>query len=232
MRPPVSAKSRPRPRVGRPPRSAQRSAEVRARVIEVARALFAADGFEAVSMRRIAAAAGCAPMTLYGYFHSKNEILRYIWQGFFAELFERLAAAASRGDAASRLRHACASYLDYWIEFPDRYRMVYLNQDRTRAGEHYFAEASEVLDGYALFRTLIEAAQVEGTAWPGDGQQMGETLVCGLQGIAHALITIPEYPWSPPDRLLEPLLRVVLRPDTAGQASSSERRLAKSPHAP
>ena len=48
------------PRVGRPPRSAQQSAEVRARVIEVARSLFAAEGFEAVSMRRIAADAGCA----------------------------------------------------------------------------------------------------------------------------------------------------------------------------
>lgn len=200
------------PRVGRPPRSAQQSAEVRARVIEVARSLFAAEGFEAVSMRRIAADAGCAPMTLYGYFHSKNEILRYIWEGFFAELFERVAAAAAKGSAAEGLRRACAAYLGYWLEFPDRYRMVYLNQDHTAEGEHYFAEESQVIEGYGRIRMLIEAAQAEGAAWDGDAQLMGETLICGLQGIAHALVTIPEYPWASAQRLLDPLLRVVLRP--------------------
>lgn len=212
MRQRLQTKKPSMPRVGRPPRSAQQSAEVRARVIEVARALFATEGFEAVSMRRIAADAGCAPMTLYGYFHSKNEILRYIWEGFFAELFARVAAAAAKGTAAERLRRACNAYLEYWLEFPDRYRMVYLNQDEAADGEHYFAEESQVAEGYGRIRALIEAAQTEGTAWPGDAQLMGETLICGLQGIAHSLITIPEYPWMAAERLLVQMLGVVLKP--------------------
>lgn len=212
MRQRLQKKQPSAPRVGRPPRSEQQSAEVRARVIEVARALFAAEGFEAVSMRRIAADAGCAPMTLYGYFHSKNEILRYIWEGFFAELFARVAAAANRGSAALRLRHACAAYLGYWMDHPERYRMVYMNQDRAADGEHYFAQESQVIEGYGRIRALIEAAQAEGAAWPGDAQLMGETLICGLQGIAHSLITIPEYPWMAAERLLDRMLGVVLKP--------------------
>ena len=154
-----------------------------------------------------------APMTLYGYFHSKNEILRYVWEGFFAELFVRVAAAAKKGSAADRLRRACTAYLDYWLEFPDRYRMVYLKQDEAAEGEHYFAEASQVIEGYGQIRALIEATQAEGSGWDGDARLMGETLICGLQGIAHSLITIPEYPWAAAARLLEPLLRVVLKPE-------------------
>lgn len=201
-------------RVGRPPRSPTQSAEVRARVIDVARRLFAEEGFEAVSMRRIAAAAGCAPMTLYGYFHSKNEILRYIWAGFFDELFARVASQSARGSAAARLRRACEAYLGYWLQHPDRYRMVYLNQDQAGAGEQYYVAASSVVERYGCFRELIAAAQAEGAAWPGEAQLLGETLICGLQGIAHALITIPEYPWATAQQLLERMLAVVLRPAT------------------
>ena len=207
-----STTSQPAPRVGRPPRSQTQSAAVRARVIDVARRLFAQEGFEAVSMRRIAAAAGCAPMTLYGYFHSKNEILRFVWEGFFDELFERVEAASARGTAASRLRHACAAYLGYWTDHPDRYRMVYLNQDHATEGERYYVEQPAVTERFGRFRILIEAAQVQGSAWEGDAQLMGETLICGLQGIAHCLITIPEYPWASAERLLAQMLAVVLKP--------------------
>jgi len=205
--------SRTTARVGRPPRSAQHSAEVRARVIEVARRLFAEEGFEAVSMRRIAAEAGCAPMTLYGYFHSKNEILHFIWEVFFEELFVRVTQAAQRrGTAAARLRRACAAYLNYWMEFPDRYRMVYLNQDRAAEGERFYVDESSVIERHQVFRELIEAAQAQSEAWPGDSQLLAETLFCGLHGIAHSLVTIPEYPWLPMERLLEQTLRAILTP--------------------
>src|SRR3546814_16462450 len=58
---------------GRPRRSIEREAELRARAIKAARELFAAEGFEAVSMRRIAQATGCGVMTLYRYFASRTE---------------------------------------------------------------------------------------------------------------------------------------------------------------
>ncbi len=208
-----ASSSRSTARVGRPPRSAQQSAEVRGRVIEVARRLFAEEGFEAVSMRRIAAESGCAPMTLYGYFHSKNEILHFIWEVFFEELFLQVAQAAQRrGSAATQLRRACSAYLSYWMENPDRYRMVYLNQDRATDNERYYVDESSVIERHDMFRELIEAAQAQSDAWPGDAQLMAETLFCGLQGIAHSLVTIPEYPWLSVDQLLVQMLRVVLKP--------------------
>ncbi|MDD3763741.1 MAG: TetR/AcrR family transcriptional regulator [Nevskiales bacterium] len=204
----------PAARVGRPRRSADQASEMRRRVIEAARCLFAEHGFEAVSMRRIAAASGCAPMTLYGYFRSKNEILRYIWEAFFDEVFERVnRAVAASASPVGRLRSASATYLGYWIEHPDRYRMVYLNQDEAADGEGYYVDASPVLERFEIFRELIVAAQAEGRAWSGDVQVLAETLICGLHGIAHSRVTIPEYPWGPLERQLEQMLRVVLLPD-------------------
>lgn len=203
---------RHRSRIGRPPKTAEQSSAMRAQVLTVARRLFAEEGFQAVSMRRIAADAGCAPMTLYGYFRSKNELLRHLWEDFFVELFERIALASRRGAPATRLRRACEAWLEYWLAHPDRYVMVYLNQDQAPAGEQYYVDSSAVLERHQQFRLLIEAAQAQGKAWPGDARRMAETLICGLQGIALACITIPEYPWPAPRQLLQDLLRIVLRP--------------------
>jgi AcrR family transcriptional regulator len=196
---------------GRPRRSAGREQEVRARVVDAARGLFALEGFAAVSMRRIAAQAGCSTMSLYGYFRSKNDLLRHIWEDFFAELFARIERAAREGSAEQRLRRACAVYVDYWCDHPERYRMVYLNQDQAEAGEQLYVEASPIVERFDLFRRLVQAAQAEGAAHGGDPQLLGEALLCSLLGICHSLVTIPEYPWKPRARLLDAVLVQVLK---------------------
>lgn len=195
---------------GRPRRSADHEQAVRERLLAAARRLFAEEGFEAVSMRRIAAAADCSPMNLYGYFRSKNDLLRHVWDDFFAELFERIAQATRRGTPAQRLRRACAAYVDYWCEQPERYRMVYLNQDQAAAGEQLYVDASPIVERFALFRELVEAVQNSGAGRRGDPQLQAEALLCALLGLCHSVVTIPEYPWQPRARLLDTALGLVL----------------------
>ncbi|AXQ29933.1 TetR/AcrR family transcriptional regulator [Solimonas sp. K1W22B-7] len=196
---------------GRPRRSAGQEQAVRERVVDAARGLFALEGFEAVSMRRIAQQAGCSTMSLYGYFRSKNDLLRHIWEDFFAELFARVEAALALPTPEQRLRDACAAYVNYWCEHPERYRMVYLNQDQAAAGEQLYVDASPIVERFGLFRELVQAAQDSGAARPGDPQLLGEALVCSLLGLCHSLVTIPEYPWRPRAQLLQAALGLVLR---------------------
>lgn len=194
---------------GRPRRSVEREAELRAKAIAAARELFAAEGFEAVSMRRIAQATGCGVMTLYGYFQSRNEILRHIWDDFFAELFVQVEAAMSRGTPRARLRRACSVYVEYWCKHPDRYRMVFLNQDQRATDEALYVESSTIIERFEGFRELIIAMQIDGSGRPGRPQQLAEALLCALIGMTHALVTIPEYAWQPRAKLLRACLAIV-----------------------
>lgn len=181
------------------------------RVAAAAKRLFAEEGFEAVSIRRLAEAADCGAMTLYGYFHSKNDILRLVWEDFFTELFAQIERATRRGTPAECLSRAAEVYLDYWCAHPERYRMVYLHQDRTEAGERYYVEASSVVDRFQSFRVWVEAMQADGTGRQGDPQQLSEALICALIGLCHALVTIPEYRWQPRALLLDACLAIVRR---------------------
>lgn len=88
--------------------------------------LFAEGGHEAVSMRRLAAEVGVAPMSLYRYFPSKSHLMRHIWQ----DILDRACARAA-GDAASsrtsraRLTAFVSGYVHYWLDAREHYHVVF-----------------------------------------------------------------------------------------------------------
>ena len=71
---------------GRPPRSESDIADFRSKIAKQALAIYRAEGFDAVSMRRLAKEVGCAPMTIYAHFAGKQDILRYLWADVLADM--------------------------------------------------------------------------------------------------------------------------------------------------
>jgi AcrR family transcriptional regulator len=59
---------------GRPPRSETDILEYRSKIARHALAIYRAEGFGAVSIRRLAKEVGCAPMTIYAHFEGKTDI--------------------------------------------------------------------------------------------------------------------------------------------------------------
>ncbi|MCH7345547.1 TetR/AcrR family transcriptional regulator [Pelomonas sp. CA6] len=101
--------------------------ELRLQLLERARAICAEEGWEALSMRRLAQDAGLSPMTLYSYFPSKKALLEALWVEVFEALLDRLLRASDglRSPRAVFEAHVRA-YIGFWEERPDQYRMIYL----------------------------------------------------------------------------------------------------------
>ena len=183
---------------------------MRAKILACAQQRFAEQGVEAVSMRRIAQDVGCSPMALYRYVGSKQEILRHIWAGFFAALFDELEAiAAAEPLPEQRLRALCTGYLRYWTQHPERFCMIFLNVDRTAGSEQHFVDSSDGIARFGLFEDAIAAAQAQGRVRPGEARAMGEVLMAGLNGLLLHVVTIPEYPWQRLEAGLEHLMMLL-----------------------
>src|SRR5258707_11153777 len=77
---------------------AQRVAERRQQILDAARAMAEADGWAAVTSRRLAEAIGYTQPVLYGHFPGgKTEIMRTVALAGFAELAAASRAAAGEG---------------------------------------------------------------------------------------------------------------------------------------
>src|ERR1700753_2093236 len=93
-------KQEPRRPVGRPRREDNRGRDVLAAAVE----LFASRGFDATSIRDIAAAAQVQPASVYYHYPSKEALLVAIVDRAAAQVAEQLRAAATDPDPSLRVR--------------------------------------------------------------------------------------------------------------------------------
>src|SRR5262250_3772801 len=85
----------------------------RARLCAVAQHQFAASGRDGVSMRQLADALGCSPMTPYRYFRNKDAILAAVRTAAFDRFADALEAATKRAgdDPRAAGQATCEAYI-------------------------------------------------------------------------------------------------------------------------
>src|ERR1700752_4543157 len=93
---------------------AQRVAERRQQILDAARAMDEADGWAAVTSRRLAEAIGYSQPVLYGHFPGgKTEIMRTVALAGFAELAPAMRAAVGRRTGTRAVVAVAGAYLDF-----------------------------------------------------------------------------------------------------------------------
>ena len=195
-------KTSPRPGRGRPRLSENDRARTRQRIADCALSLFQQQGYEAVSMRRIAREADCTVMTLYRYFDRKIDLLRYLWAEIFNDLFAKLVAIANHEpEASGRLLAIARAYVQFWLEQREQYFLVFMSSGVSQPDVSIFVEDDGVVEQFLLFQRSVADTLDE----PLDSPEVNlktQSLLCSLNGIAHNLITISAYPWEDPDTLV------------------------------
>ncbi|WP_270731001.1 TetR/AcrR family transcriptional regulator [Shimia sp. Alg240-R146] len=192
---------------GRPPRSKAEILEFRSKIGKHALEIYRAEGFEAISMRRLAKAVGCAPMTIYAHFDGKTDILRYLWADVLTDMSGDIAEKLkSVAGPSERLQSAAHSFIAYWIDHPDHFRLVFMSNDVTRADVSTFVMGEDTLAHFLMFSDLIREVHPE----EHDVKMSTDTLISGLIGIALCMNTMPDYPWADPTSMTNQLLLSII----------------------
>jgi AcrR family transcriptional regulator len=100
------------------------------RVVQTSLQLFAEGGYAAVSMRKLAAEVGVPPMSLYRYFPTKAHLIRHIWDDVLARAYVQATGGLDKPKTApARLRAYIDGFLQYWLEHPSHYWVVFAIRD-------------------------------------------------------------------------------------------------------
>ncbi|MEU7628446.1 TetR/AcrR family transcriptional regulator [Nocardia sp. NPDC049220] len=136
--------------------------ERRQRIIDAARDLAEAQGWEAVTVRRLADRIEYSQPVLYSHFAGKSAIVSAVAEQGFADLATTLGQArAGMTGSAERLAGAARAYLDFAAVNPALYDAMFsMSTDLT-----FGPEASQPLrDAFgeleAIFRPLVEEADL------------------------------------------------------------------------
>lgn len=189
--------------VGRPTLTQGEIAKFRTKVGEQALLLYLEEGIEAVSIRRLSRIVDCSPATLYAHFSGKPDILRTLWGHVLDAVIERVETVINQAPTETKLRDASVAFVGYWIENPERFRLVFMAEGVERADVSVFMKENRVVGYFEVFRSLVrENTRNEER----DVTAYADTLIAGLIGVAMCHITIRDHPWPAPREMVETLI--------------------------
>jgi len=158
-------------------------AAFRRRAAEAATKLFAAHGYDAVTMRALADSLGVSAMTPYRYLAGKDELIAMVRIEAFRRFADALEAATARvPDPEARLRKLKKAYLEFAADHGDEYRIMF--ELRGGGAEAEWPElAREAARGFGVLLDAVRAA-VEAGVLEGDALTIAHILWAGAHGLA------------------------------------------------
>jgi AcrR family transcriptional regulator len=226
----------------RPAKRRRRSAEDRRRqAVAAAKRIVLRQGFEALTMRRVARLAGVSAAALYLYFPDRLSLMAAVadelFQGLLGAFRAALARAEGDPDPRARLHAVMTAYLDWGLSHPDEYRVIFMTPITGVAG-HRPGEPGvpAAPSGQATFGALQqEVARLIalGVFRPAEPQVVAEAIWAAGHGLVSLLITKPDFPWSPREALIGTVADAIRRgfsADGAGLCAASEPAAQRGEH--
>ena len=137
-------------------RRAERREATRAEILEAAWELMRENGVAGLSLRDLGQKVGMRAQSLYSYFDSKDALYDALFAEGFRQYLDVRRAIPPTGDPRSDFRAVCRLYLDFCLEDPARYQLLF---QRTIPG---FAPSPESyapsVEGLELTRQLLVEA--------------------------------------------------------------------------
>ncbi len=191
-------------------RRAREKEILRADILDAARELFVKEGYENVSMRRIAEKIEYSPTTIYLYFRDKAELLQSICEETFAALtrqFEEISKAVS--DPVERLRMIGRTYIDFGRKHPNQYRLTFMmGPFQQHLGEVFQYEGSLGQKCFEALRATVEECVKQRKFRNVDVDTASQSMWAAVHGVTSLLIAHPWFPWVDKDKLIDQVLEM------------------------
>ncbi|TRW95881.1 TetR/AcrR family transcriptional regulator [Candidatus Methylobacter oryzae] len=133
--------------------------KIRTKILDAARELFAAEGYDAVTMRRIADTIEYSATTIYLHFKDKDALIRELCRVDALSLAQAFQSVAAEPEPLERLRKIGMAYVAFGIEHPNHYRLMFMsNRKNDEADLAEMGHGKPETDGYALLLNTCREA--------------------------------------------------------------------------
>ena len=185
---------------------------LRQEILDAASELFVKEGYENVSMRRIADKIEYSPTTIYLYFKDKAELLEQVCHETFSRLSRHLTRILEQpGDPLERLRRGLIAYVHFGLENPHFYRATFMMPiPEGFDKEKYARPDSPGLQAFDFLRRCVFDCISAGKMHPKDPELASQTLWCAAHGVTSLLITSTMFPWVDKEQVIESVIDTMI----------------------
>ena len=192
--------------MGTKERRARQKEQLRQQILSAARELFVNEGYENVSMRKIANKIEYSPTTIYLHFKDKADLLDSVCKETLLNLLntlERLKRDTS--DPVETLRKSGRTYIEFGLKYPQDYKLTFAIRPQFQKG----LGLQEGTIGERVFdylRSMVSECIQEKIFRQMDVETTGQVLWSAVHGVTMLLIDFPDFPWTEKDTLINTVI--------------------------
>lgn len=175
--------------------------ETRDKILDAARELFIKEGFDGVSMRKVAEKIEYSPTAIYVHFANKEELFLELCHSDFHRLAEKFLKLAQIPDPVEKLRQIGRAYIEFGLKNPNHYRMMFMTA-HPQIPDHVerdMGKGNPEEDAYEFLRLTVEEAMRAG-AFRDDltnADLIAQTLWAASHGVVSLQIAKRDDHWVP-----------------------------------
>ena len=188
-------------------------------ILDAARELFVAEGYQNVSIRKIAEKIEYSPAAIYSYFPSKDDIFLALAEEGFRMLFasaEQCAMAPTSTNHVECIRDAFWHFYEFSKEHPEYFALMFVDRSVPRISQDWarFGFVREMQDRIsAMIQQAIDAGDFPRTFTP---QMIFRVLIAATHGVAAIRLCDRKMPGEDLDALAHDTLEATLTGLRAG----------------
>lgn len=173
--------------------------ELKGRILDAARELFVEQGYDAVTMRKIADRIEYSPTAIYFHFRDKQTLLRELCDADFGALAQEFQKIATISDPVERLRQIGRAYVGFALGYPNHYRLMFMTPKPVGmcAADSRIARGNPEEDAYAFLRATVAEAIAGKRLRPefDDADLVSQMVWAGTHGVVSLQIAKKDDDW-------------------------------------
>jgi AcrR family transcriptional regulator len=184
---------------------------LRQQILDAARELLVRDGYERLSMRRVAERIDYSPTAIYLHFKDKQDLVFSLCEETFAKLVRELETLPVEfPDPLVQLRKGMKRYIDFGLHHPDHYLPAFvlppapdMSPKRRKA---MTSEESNGMKALGFLRNCIALGVKTKKLRKVDPDIAARSTWAALHGLTTLLIVHKEFPWGDREQVIDTLL--------------------------
>jgi AcrR family transcriptional regulator len=188
--------------MGTTDRRQRHRASLRREILDAASQLFVEEGYQRVTMRRIAERIDYSPTTIYLYFRDKRELFGAICDETFSQLAATLERLKATPDTPlGHLREGLRTYLEFGTSHPNHYIVTFLQVQEP--SKDFQFEGSPGARAFGSLREAVGACVAAGDIRTENAEATAQALWAAVHGLTALFITMKGFPFVPRKALVD-----------------------------
>jgi len=190
-------------------RRARQKQLLRQQILDAARELLVHEGYDQLSMRKVAERIDYSPTAIYLHFKDKQELVFSLCEESFAKLARELETLADEApDPVMRLRKGMERYIAFGLNNPNHYLPAFVLPPPTDIDpkQAMVSPESNAMRAFTRLRDTIADGIKAKKLRKVDPDVAARSTWAAMHGITSLLIVHQRFPWGDKQRVIQSLI--------------------------